>query len=179
MVLTVSGPAQPLDYMLLSSLYWPASSSFTNLKKSQVMQERLFCAYSPCTLPPQNVPATAQHILPAFLPLFMLLNDASVAAGHAPNSATCVPPGCRPQFLNSQQFLFTPILLSTPLFVCIIVPPVWLRTRSVGFYWNDPTRNRGISYSLTQVRSAKNMPAALHFNPAKLLSISKVAIYFT
>jgi len=42
------------------------SSSFTLAKNSQVMQDICFCANVPCTLPPQNVPVTAQQILPPF-----------------------------------------------------------------------------------------------------------------
>ncbi len=63
------------------------SSVFIALNTSQDIHDACFIAKSPWTLPPQNVPATAQHILPPFLPLFAPLHEVSVAAGHTPNSA--------------------------------------------------------------------------------------------
>jgi hypothetical protein len=71
-----------------------------------VIQDLRFSANVPCTFPPQQVPATAQHILPAFVPLLIPLNDESTAAGHTPKFSTFLPPGCLSHFLNSQQLIF-------------------------------------------------------------------------
>jgi hypothetical protein len=76
------------------------SSFFTILKTSQDMQETDFCAKSP----PQKVPASAQQILPPFLPPFTPSLDESAAAGHTPISAVLLPPGSLPHCLISQQF---------------------------------------------------------------------------
>jgi len=48
------------------------------------MQESRFSANVPWTLSPQNVPATAQQILPAHIPELMPSKEASDAAGHIP-----------------------------------------------------------------------------------------------
>ncbi len=90
--------------LVLSNTNWSACSRFTCRKYSQVIQDTLFSANSPWTLPPQSVPATAQQYLPAFFPPFTPLWETSVAAGHTPRSLECAPPGCLPQFFTSQQF---------------------------------------------------------------------------
>ncbi len=82
------------------------SSFFTCLNTSQDMQETDFWAKSPCTFPPQKVPATAQQIRPAFLPLFAPSEDVSSAAGHIPISSVLDPPRSLPHFFTSQQFFF-------------------------------------------------------------------------
>jgi len=87
-----------------------SSSAYTCLKKSQFMQLSCFWAKVPCCFPPQNVPATAQQILPPFLPPFKPSEDSSVDAGQTPSSATLSPPTCLPHFLYSQQLLLSPIL---------------------------------------------------------------------
>jgi hypothetical protein len=60
----------------------PPSSFLTDVKTSQVIHETCFCAKSPCTFPPQNVPATAQQMRPPLLPLFNPSLELSSAAGH-------------------------------------------------------------------------------------------------
>jgi hypothetical protein len=77
-------------------------------------QDRLFSANVPWTFPPQQVPATAQHILPAFWPLLIPSKDASTAAGQTPRSATFLPPGCLSHFLNCQQLIFLSAIFPTP-----------------------------------------------------------------
>ena len=82
------------------------SSFLTCLNTSQDMQETDFWAKSPCTFPPQNVPATAQQMRPALLPLFRPFEDVSSTAGHTPISSVLDPPRSRPHFFTSQQFFF-------------------------------------------------------------------------
>jgi len=81
------------------------------LKKSQVTQVNNLAAQVPSTFPPQNVPANFQQYLPPFLPLLIPSLGSLVAYGQTPSSLTLAPPGSRPHFLNSQQFIF-------------IIPPV-------------------------------------------------------
>src|SRR3989339_2013843 len=71
------------------------------------MQLVSFVANVPWTFPPHNVPAITQQHLPPFFPLFRPFTTIIVAAGHSPSSATFMPPGCLPQFLNSQQFFLS------------------------------------------------------------------------
>jgi hypothetical protein len=52
------------------------------------------------------VPLIAQQARPPFFPLFTPSARVSTAAGQMPISATLLPPGSLPQFLNSQQFCF-------------------------------------------------------------------------
>jgi hypothetical protein len=80
------------------------------------MQDTDFCAKFPWTFPPQNVPATAQHIRPPFLPLFAPSDEVSDAAGQIPISLDLAPPASLPHFFISQQFK---LLISLPLSVKI------------------------------------------------------------
>ncbi len=84
-------------------LYFEYSSSLTILKKSQYIQDLYLFAYFPCTSPLQRVPTTCQHTLPPFVPPFSLSRFSVVAAGHTPKSLLCLPSGCLPHLLTSQQ----------------------------------------------------------------------------
>ena len=97
----------------------PPSSAFICLKTSHAIQETDFCAKSPCTVPPQNVPATAQQIRPPLSPPLMPLLEVSVAAGQTPRSDVFAPPDSLPHFFNSQQFFFWHCCL-LPLLVLFI-----------------------------------------------------------
>jgi hypothetical protein len=68
------------------------------------MQFSSLLANVPCTLPPQSVPAIAQHARPPLLPWLIPLASLSVAATQTPSSPSRAPPGSRPQRLYSQQF---------------------------------------------------------------------------
>lgn len=68
------------------------------------MQDNCLSENDPWLCPPQKVPATAQQILPPFLPPFSPSDETSVAAGQTPISATYAPPTCLWQFITSQQF---------------------------------------------------------------------------
>lgn len=79
------------------------SSSLTRLNTLQLMHVISLWAKVPCTFHPQNVPATAQQILPPFVPPFNPCAEVSDAAGQIPASSSAGP---RPQLHNSQQLLF-------------------------------------------------------------------------
>jgi hypothetical protein len=60
----------------------------------------------PLIVSKHSVPATFQQNRPALTPLFILLCDSAVDAGHTPRLSALDPFGSRPHFINSQQFCF-------------------------------------------------------------------------
>jgi len=82
------------------------SSSLTNLKKEQDLQDISFSSESSFFLFPIHFFETTQHILPPTFPLFSPSAEISVATGHTPNLSAFSPPNSLPQFINSQQFTF-------------------------------------------------------------------------
>src|SRR5512147_317813 len=83
-----------------------SSSFFTRTIKAHFVQSFSFSAYVPWILPPQREPTTAQHALPAPIPQWAPSNSSFMVTGHIPSSPALSPPGCRPQWVNSQQFSF-------------------------------------------------------------------------
>ena len=96
----------------------------------------------PWVHPPQNVPATAQQILPPHLPELIPSNDGSAAAGQTPYSAMFTPPCSRPHIMTSQQFslLLSGLLLSGSLSM-VLTPALCL--------WQAESTKIGLNFSLT------------------------------
>ena len=105
------------------------------------MQFASFAAKVPCIFPPQSVPATTQHALPPLSPELAPLIRSSRAAGQTPSCATFSPPGWRPHFFHSQQFIFGIKNLPpchTGLSGVKRIPGVVIGTHRQGLYGGSP-----------------------------------------
>lgn len=83
-----------------------SSSFFTSFRKSHSQQAARFCSSWPWIRPPHKEPETTQQARPAFFPPCKPSRAVYVAAGQAPNSFSCKPPGSLPHFFTCQQFNF-------------------------------------------------------------------------